>query len=150
MNFLSTQERDQLKHQHKRERDKRVCDRIKAILLYDEGWSSQQIAKVLLITDQAVRNHIEEYKTSKKLNPENGGSEEKLSKEQSEQLETHLQEHTYLYVSDIVAYVKITFKITYTNHGLRNWLQRHGFSYKKPAIVPGKANKEQQQKWLGE
>src|SRR5690242_11219473 len=68
MNFLSTQERDQLKHQHKRERDKRVCDRIKAILLYDEGWSSQQIAKVLLITDQAVRNHIEEYKTSKNSN----------------------------------------------------------------------------------
>jgi transposase len=31
---------------------------------------------------------------------------------------------------------------------MRTWLQRHGFSYKKPAIVPGKANKEQQQEWL--
>lgn len=44
--------------------------------------------------------------------------------------------------------MQMTFGVTYTVHGLRNWLQRHGFSYKKPAIVPGKANKERQQEWL--
>jgi transposase len=150
MNFLTDSERDQLKLQHKRERDKRVCDRIKAILLYDDRWSPQQIAKVLLITDQAVRNHIEDYKVSKKLNPESGGSEEKLSKEQSKKLEAHLQEHTYLYIKDIIAYVQTTFGIAYTVPGLRSWLQRHAFSYKKPAVVPGKANKDQQQVWLAE
>jgi hypothetical protein len=32
---------------------------------------------------------------------------------------------------------------------MRNWLVRHGFSYKKPAIVPGKANAEQQT-WIDE
>ncbi len=86
MNFLTLHERDQLRLQHKQERDKRVCDRIKAILLYDEGWTSQQIAKVLLISDQGVRDHVHDYQTSKKLHPASGGSEEKLSKEQSEQL----------------------------------------------------------------
>jgi hypothetical protein len=35
MNFLTDQERAQLKSQHKQERDGRVRDRIKAILLYD-------------------------------------------------------------------------------------------------------------------
>ncbi|MBM3191514.1 MAG: IS630 family transposase, partial [Chlamydiae bacterium] len=39
MKFLTEVEREQLKLQHKRERDKRICDRIKALLLYDEGWS---------------------------------------------------------------------------------------------------------------
>ncbi len=148
MHFLTDQERNQLKTQHKRERDKLVCDRIKAILLYDEGWSPQQIAKVLLISDQAVRNHVDDYKTSTKLKPASGGSEEKLSKEQSEQIEAHLRVHTYLYVKDIIAYVQATFGIIYTVPGMRSWLQRHGFSYKKPAIVPGKANKEQQEEWL--
>lgn len=148
MNFLTDQERDHLKLQHKQERDSRVCDRIKAVLLYDEGWTSQQIAKVLLISDQAIRNHVDEYKALKKLRPESGGSEEKLSREQSEKLEAHLQEYTYLYIKDMIAYVQTTFEVTYTVPGLRNWLQRHGFSYKKPAIVPGKANKEQQQEWL--
>ncbi len=43
-----------------------------------------------------------------------------------------------------------TFHVVYTVPGMRNWLQRHGFSYKKPALVPGKANKEQQEQWLAE
>ena len=138
MNFLTEQERHQLKLQHKQERDKRICDRIKAILLHDEGWTPQQIAKVLLITDQAVRNHVHDYQTSTKLKSESGGSEEKLSKQQSEKLQTHLREHTYLYVKDIIAYLQAAFGIVYTVPGLRSWLQRHGFCYKKPAIVPGK------------
>jgi len=118
MNFLDDQERARLKIQHKKERDKRICDRIKAVLLADKGWTPQQIAEALLISDQAVRNHIEEYKATSKLRPENGGSEEKLSKEQSEQLESHLREHTYLYVKDIVAYVLAMFKISYTVPGM--------------------------------
>ncbi|MFI5344672.1 MAG: IS630 family transposase [Chlamydiales bacterium] len=150
MHFLNDQEKTQLKTQHKQERDGRVRDRIKAILLYDDGWSPQQIAKILLISDQAVRNHIEDYKASNKLKAESGGSEEKFSKEQAEQLEAYLREHTYLYIKDIIAYVHVTFGIIYTVPGMRTWLQRHGFSYKKPAIVPGKANKEQQQKWLAD
>lgn len=148
MNFLTETEREQLKLQHRRERDGRIRDRIKAVLLYDEGWSPKDIARVLLISDEAVRNHIDEYQTSKKLKPESGGSAEKLSADQSQKLETHLQTHTYLYVKDIVAYIEVTFGIFYTVHGMRSWLQRHFFSYKKPAVVPGKANKEQQQEWL--
>ena len=139
MNFLTEQDRKQLKAQHKEERDKRICDRIKAILLYDECWTPQQIAKALLISDQAVRNHVDDYKSSCKLKPEGGGSGEKLSEQQSKRLEAHLQERTYLYIKDIIAYVKRAFGIIYTIPGLRNWLHRHGFTYKKPAIVPGKA-----------
>lgn len=150
MNFLTEQDRTQLKVQHKRERDGRIRDRIKAVLLTDEGWTPQQIAKVLLISDQAVREHIREYTTSRKLKPERGGSEEKLSEEQSRRLMAHLEAYTYLYVKDIVAYVEVTFKVTYTVPGMRHWLRRHNFSYKKPAIVPGKANKEQQAQWLAE
>jgi transposase len=84
------------------------------------------------------------------LKPENGGSEEKLPERQSKELEVHLQKHTYLYTKDIIAYAQITFGITYTVPGMNNWLHRHGFSYKKPAIIPGKANKELQEKWLAE
>ncbi len=40
--------------------------------------------------------------------------------------------------------------VTYSVPGMRNWLQRHGFSYKKPALVPGKANEQQQREWLAE
>ena len=97
MIFLSDQERTQLRAQHKRERDRRICDRIKAVLLYDKGWSVAAIAEALLLSDDAVREHIAEYKNSQKLKPESGGSIEKMSMEQAELLEQHLRIHTYLY-----------------------------------------------------
>lgn len=150
MKFLTDDERTQLKVQHKRERDKKICDRIKAVLLNDKGWSIIVIAEALLLSTDAVAEHIADYRKLKKLKPENGGSVEKLALEQSEQLRKHLQSHTYLYVKDIIAHVQSTCSVLYSVPGMRNWLQRHGFSYKKPALVPGKANKEQQQEWLTE
>jgi transposase len=148
MSFLNDAERIQLKAHHRRERDGRIRDRIKAILLSDRGWSIAEIAEALLLSEDAIREHITEYRDSKKLKPENGGSTEKLSLEQSDQLEEHLRRHIYLYVKDIIAYVQPKWKVTYSVPGMRNWLQRHGFSYKKPAVVPGKANEQQQREWL--
>ena len=84
------------KIKHKQERDGRIRDRIKAVLLHDKGWLPQQIAEAMLISDQAARNHIEDYKASQKLKPRNGGSDEKLSKAESEKLEAHLEQYTYL------------------------------------------------------
>jgi len=150
MIFLSDAERAQLRAQHKQERDRRICDRIKAVLLYDKDWSIAAIAEALLLSEDAIREHINEYRESKKLKPANGGSIEKLSIEQSEQLKQHLQRHTYLYVKDIIAYVQSRWSITYSVPGMRNWLKRHNFSYKKPALVPGKANEQQQREWLTE
>lgn len=148
MIFLSDAERAQLIAQHKRERDKRICDRIKAVLLFDKGWSVAAIAEALLLSEDAIRDHITEYRESKKLKPENGGSTQKLSLEHSNQLVAHLRGHTYLYVKDITAYVKSTWSGTYSIPGMRNWLQRYGFSYKKPALVSGKANEQQQREWM--
>lgn len=148
--FLSPEERNKLKLQHKRERDKRICDRIKAVLLIDKGWTFQQIAEVLLLSDEAISQHLQDYLASQKLKPESGGSDSKLNEEQTQSLLEHLQQHTYLYAKDIIAYVKATFGIEYTVPGMTCWLKMHGFAYKKPAVVPGKANREAQEHWIKE
>ena len=150
MIFLSDTERTQLKIQHRHERDGKIRDRIKAVLLFDKGWSIPTIAEALLLSEDAIRNHIAEYRDSKKLKPENGGSVQKLSTEQSNKLISHLRNHTYLYVKDIISYVQSTWSITYSVPGMRNWLQRYGFSYKKPALVPGKADGQQQREWMAQ
>jgi DNA-binding NarL/FixJ family response regulator len=74
MQNLSKTEREDLKARHKKERDKRICDRIKAVLLFDEGWSYQQIAHALLLSDEAVRQYVLDFQEHRKLKPENGGS----------------------------------------------------------------------------
>lgn len=147
-NFLTNEERASLQKQHKKERDKRICDRIKAVLLRDEGWTWTEIAHVLLLSEEVLRIHLKDFQASRKLKPENGGSEEKLSLKQSKALIEHLQNHTYLYTKDIVAYIKSAFGIVYTVSGLCYWLKRNQFSYKKPSLVPGKANKEIQEEWI--
>ena len=148
--FLTEQERASLRKQHKQERDKRVCDRIKAVLLRDKGWTWMQIAEALLLSEKVLRKHIQDYHDSEKLKPENGGSKAKLSNKQSEKLIQHLLIHTYLYTKDIAAYVQSTFRISYSISGMCDWLKRNQFSYKKPSLVPGKANREAQEAWICE
>ena len=55
---LSACERTELLLQHKRERDRRVADRIKALLLKDEGWREDEIARVLFLSHEGVRQQI--------------------------------------------------------------------------------------------
>jgi len=145
---LTDMERDSLKTQHRIARDKRICDRIKAVLLLDKGWSYRDIAEVLLLSEDAIRNHIKEYQASCTLKPGKGGKTEKLLKEQSKMLMAHLEEVTYHHVKNIIHYVKSLWDIKYSIAGMTQWLKRHGFSYKKPKLVPGKANKELQEDWI--
>ena len=57
-NFLTSEERLSLIRDHKLEKDGRKRDRMKFILLYNDGWSYGQIAKVLLLDDQTLRNYL--------------------------------------------------------------------------------------------
>lgn len=52
--FLSKAVRAQLIFRHRAERDSRVCDRIKAVLLRDEGWGYEEIAHALFLSDEGV------------------------------------------------------------------------------------------------
>jgi len=63
--FLSEKER--LRAQHKKEHDKRVCYRINAVLLYDRGRSPKEKLKALLLSEGAIRQHIQEFAPQKKL-----------------------------------------------------------------------------------
>ncbi|WP_341788967.1 MULTISPECIES: helix-turn-helix domain-containing protein [unclassified Rickettsia] len=72
---LISVEREELKLCHRGERDKRIYDRIKAVLMYDDGYSIAEIAKVLLLSNEGIRKHLIDYHNDKKLKPENGGSD---------------------------------------------------------------------------
>lgn len=146
--MLTSTERHKLIQRHKKERDKRICDRIKAVLAYDDGYTYSEIAKILLLDDETIRRHIDDYIKNQKLHTENGGSESQLGPSESSKLIEHLSEVTYLYVKDICAYVKKTFRKKYSVSGMTKWLHAHNFCYKKPHAVPAKANKEQQRKFI--
>jgi transposase len=80
------------------------------------------------------------WEQAEKLKPENGGSQSKLTAQQTRALEQHLQEKPYLKVSDICDYVARPWQVIYTVSGMTKWLQTHDFRYKQPKATPAKAD----------
>jgi transposase len=142
--------REQLLVQHKCERDKLVCDRIKCVLAYDDGYEPVDISKIVLLSVSTVQRYINDYLENEKLSPNHHGSESKLSLKDEQKLITYLQKNTYRYTKDICLYVKKEFKVEYCVSGMTKWLHAHGFCYKKPHGVPAKANEETQKKFMKE
>ncbi|GHU18803.1 hypothetical protein FACS189472_07650 [Alphaproteobacteria bacterium] len=101
-NFLTQEEELELKQRHRTEKDRRTADRIKAVLMSNTGWSYREISKVLLLDEETVSKHVDEYRSDKKLSIVVGGSESKLSAEQSSELIKHLESRTYLKALDIL------------------------------------------------
>lgn len=60
---LTVETKADLEKRHKTERDGRIKDRLKAVLLSDEGWSHSLIAKALRIHESTVGDHLEDYIT---------------------------------------------------------------------------------------
>ena len=146
--ILLPADRERLLKQHKKERDKRVADRIKAVLLRDDDWSLRAIAEALFLTEEGIRQHLLDYAASGKLKPDNGGSEGLLSEAQTAALLAHLDVHLYVKVSEIVAYVHVTFGIRYSVRGMTDWLKRHDFTFHQPCGVPAKADAQAQKAFV--
>ena len=147
---ISKEELAALEIQHKKERDSRVRDRIKVALLRSEGWMHSQIAQALRIRIETVQEHLNDYVRSKKLKPENGGSESKLTEGQTSELVQHLELSTYTKVSEICSYVQSRYSVSYTVSGMTQWLHAHQFSYKKPQPTPAKASATEQERFIAE
>lgn len=98
---LSVIEKQELKTHHKKERDGRIRDRIKAVLMYDDGYSIVEISKVLLLSNEGIRKHLKDYHNDQKVKPENGGSYSKLTVDQEAELIVHLEDNNYVYARGI-------------------------------------------------
>lgn len=148
--LLTLATRAELLNQHRRERDGRIKDRIKVVLLRDDGWSYASIAEALFLSEEGVRQQLMDYLESngKKLKPENGGSASFLNEEQTQELVNHLEDHLYVKVSDICGYVHKTYKIRYSVSGMTEWLERHDFTFHQPCGVPAKADAAAQEKFV--
>lgn len=150
-NFLSTSERLTLREAHLAERNKRRADRLKTILLLDEGWSYPMIAKALLLDDATCRRYLKEYQEGgldALLEDDYQGGSSKLSALQEDELKAHLRETVYYTAKEVAAYVEKEYGISYTTEGMVHLLHRLGFTYKKLTKIPGKADIEKQKAFL--
>lgn len=144
---LTDQEIAALKQLHRTTRDKRICDRIKAVIHKNSGWTNQQIAQALLIHEDTVAHHLMDYQAGK-IKPMNGGSTKKLNEQQERELVAHLEDTLYQSVHPIIEYIAEHYSVSYSQSGVRNLLKRNGFSYKKPKGYPRKLDTAAQQVFI--
>lgn len=149
MNKILTKEQiSELRIRHRTERDGRVRDRIKAVLLYDMGWSYEQIAEALLLSDEAIKKHIKDYQNAQKLKPANGGSKSKLTEVEKAELRVHIDKTGYIEAREIRYYIESKYQIKYSLNGTIKLLHNLGFVYKKPKLVPGKLDHAKQAEFI--
>jgi len=79
----------------------------------------------LLLDDETIRRHIDDYLKEEKVVTANGGSNSKLSDLETQKIIGHLEEVTYLHVKDICQYVKRTYKKTCSISGMTKWLHEN-------------------------
>ena len=103
---LSHSEITELKARHRVSRDAKECDRIKAVLLYDKGWSTLRIAQALLLDDSTISRHLREYHEQKNRNIDSGEAHRNYpNSSQTAELMAHLEETLYAHNRDIVAHI---------------------------------------------
>jgi transposase len=145
----------ELRAAHRKMQDKREADRRKAVVLLATGWTAEEVAEVLQVEPNTVRNHFKCYRKGgiealSRIDAGVGGSTCALSAEQLAILDAHLQEHLYLSAKAIAHWVKDRFGASYTESGMTALLHRLGYVYKKPKLVPGKADRQAQEQFLVE
>jgi transposase len=148
--FLSSDEIKTLKSLH-RSSNRKQADKIKAILLLDQGYEYSEIARILLIDQSTVWRWYETYISvgiSGLLKDNYTGGTSKLTEYQQAKLIEHLESNMYLTAKEISAFVKKTFKVKYTPKGMTSLLHQLGFTYKKPKHIPGKADIEAQKAFI--
>jgi len=150
---LTKEEKDHIRRLHRSCKDRRHADRLKAIMMIDEGLSCVQIGIYLMLDDDTVRGYGKQYLeqgVESLLSDGNQGTNCLLSKEQLNELEVHISENTYQDSKGIVVWIAEKFEVFYTISGINALLKRMGFVYKKPVKTPCKADVAKQEAFVAE
>lgn len=144
-NFLTQDQKYTLRARHRIERDKRLCDRIKSILLLDEGWAYAEVAHALLLDDDTITRYYKIYLEDGQealLNLNYTGKACRLNQDQLNQLKIYVKEEAPTSAQQVVNFVKTHFGTCYTASAMVALLHRLNFTYKKPKLIPGKVNEK--------
>jgi transposase len=151
--FLSTAERKELISLARDGlAEHRLARRANAILLLDDGWSCERVAKALYLNDDTVRSWRKLYEERGIAGLEQfeaGGSSSRLSAEQEKELKDYVAQTLPRSTREIGAFIQRKFGIVYESRaGLIALLHRLGLEYHKPEVIGRKLDAEKQQAFI--
>jgi transposase len=131
--------------------DKRVADRLSALLWVADCRTQQEAALLLGVTARQVRKWLSLYRTggldglcSLRFQGDPGN----LSCAQVERLKQEVSTGRFLAARQVADWVADTFHVAYTDRGMRNLLHRIGVSYHKATGFFWKADPDKQEEFV--
>ena len=149
--ILNTAQVDVLKVTHRQTRDKKLADRIKAVLMLHWGFTPTQISQALMLDEVTLRRYVKLFQTKGVdglLEYRYTGGQSKLTPIQEQELKLFLKINTQRTASAVLKHIQKKYHTTFSVIGITKLLHRLGFSYKKPKVVPGKADSVKQAVFL--
>ena len=147
---LTHSQRDDLQRRYKQAAERRVSERIHAILLLDSGRNRPEVADILQVHPKTIRRWVRifvDQGMDALCTLDYKGQDELLSPEQFAQLKVWLDDGLHS-CAEICAWVHEQFGYDYSDSGMIKLLKRHDYRYKKPAQVPAKADPVEQAAWV--
>lgn len=151
MEKLTKNERAELEQELRREDVRKYADRIRVILLLDQGWSHEMIATALFLDKTTTYRYKKSYAEGgleQLISDGYFGRRAMLTETQQKELVADLTLTPRLTTKEIVALILGKFGVVYTVSGTTDLLHRLGFSYKKPRSIPAKADGEKQEEFV--
>jgi transposase len=149
---LSEEERQELKKQIRKTKERKKADQLRVILYKDAGQSNTFISQLLQMGRNQVTKILQRYGQGGVpaiLQANNHqGSRPKLSLEQQQILKVELTTNIYATAHQVIAWVEHQWGVQYELSGMHKLLKRLGFSYKKNRLVPSQADPELQRQFV--
>lgn len=149
--LLTNEQFNELRREHRRAKNKRDADRIKAVYSLAMGHSIAQVASILMIDEETLRSYKKSYQESGVpglLKNNHHGSQCRLNHAEIDLLKAELQTTIHLTTQSVIHFVETNFGIKYTLSGMRDLLHRIGYEYKKPKLVPGNPDIDAQEEFV--
>lgn len=149
--FLTPEQVSSLRFEHRHLKDKKLADRIKALLSLNTGFAIAEVASILLLDEVTLRRYVQKFQEqgiSGLLECHYHGGKSHLTVLEQNALETYLVTRTLTTAKQVQDYILKTYGKKYSVLGVTKLLHRMGFTYKKPKIVPGNVSVALQQEFL--
>ena len=147
---LSRSQREDMWRRFKQTDDRRVAERLHAILLLDGGQNADAVSSILHIHPKTLKRWVKAFVS---------GGEDALTSfkyvggagwmtDEQLQLFTTWLDSAVRSTADAIAWVEEQFGLSYSDSGMRKLLKRLDYRYKQPSVLPAKADPEAQAAWV--
>ncbi len=147
---LSRSQRDAMWRRFKQSDDRRIAERLHAILLLDAGQNASSVCAILQIHPNTLKRWVkafvaggEEALTTLQYIPAGGN----LTPAQLTALGAWLDAEVRS-TAEAIAWVEQQYDVTYSDSGMVKLLKRLDYRYRQPDVLPAKADPAVQAAWV--